>query len=161
MTRSLFLAFLMTAWAQGIEPQMAEPKVELQTLEHKVLYDNRTYHRDVTDRRQNIWTFDQDKAIQLLKDFGIAVPDFKLREGEVFVIFMNDNITEDLIQVVNKKGTTKTFADYADSGIRFRLVPLEDGKKYSHVTAVVFTPVGIPSNFGMRGMISGGLSEKR
>lgn len=151
LMRFLFLAVLMTAWAQG---------VELQTLEHKVIHDERNYSRDAKDRRYSIWTADTDKAVKLLKDFGIAVPDFQLREGEVLAIFMNDKITEDLIQVVNKKGTSITFADYADSGIRFRLGPLEKGKKYSHVTAIVFTPVGTPGHLGMRGMVSGGLSEK-
>jgi hypothetical protein len=152
LTRYLIAAAMMTACAHG---------VELRTLEHKVLDDKRTYIRDDTDRRYSIWTADPGKAIKLLKDFGFSAPDFQLREGEVLAVFMNDNITQDLIQVVHNKTANKTFADYADSGIEFKLVALEEGKKYSHVTAVVFTPIGTPGHLGIRGMVADGLSEKR
>lgn len=152
LIRYLIAAAMMTACAHG---------VELRTLEHKVLDDKRTYIRDDTDRRYSIWTSDPGKAIKLLKEFGFAASDFQLREGEVLAVFMNDNITQDLIQIVHNKTANKTFADYADSGIKFKLVALEEGKKYSHVTAVVFTPVGMPGHLGMRGMVADGLSEKQ
>lgn len=143
---------MMTACAYG---------VELRVLEHKVLGDKRTYIRDDTDRRYSIWTADTGKAIKLLKDFGFSTPDLELREGEILAVFMNDSITQDLIQVVHNKTANKIFADYADSGIEFKLVALEEGKKYSHVTAVVFTPIGTPGHLGMRGMVADGLSEKQ
>lgn len=152
MIRYLILAALMTACVQG---------VELQTLEHKVIHDERTYTRDGTDRRNSVWTADPGKATKLLKDFGIVVPDFQLRKGQVLAVFMNDNITQDLTQIVHNKTANDTFADYAGSGIKFKLKALGPGKKYSHVTAVVFTPVGTPSHLGIRGMIPGRLSEKR
>jgi hypothetical protein len=152
MTRYLFLAVLMTAFAQGIE---------LHTLEHKVIHDHRTHTRDAADRRYSVWTDDTDKAKGLLKDFGIAVPDFQLLRGQVLAVFMNDNITQDLTQIVHNKTANKTFADYADSGIKFKLKALEAGMKYSHMTAVVFSPIGTPGHLGMRGMIPGGLSEKQ
>ena len=152
MTRYLILAVLMTAFAHG---------VELHTLEHKVIHDERTYTREGTDRRYSVWTADPSKATKLLKEFGIVVPDFQLRKGQVLAVFMNDNITQNLTQIVHNKTANDTFADYADSGIKFKLKALEAGKKYSHVTAVVFTPVGTPNHLGMRGMIPRGLSEKQ
>ena len=66
-----------------------------------------------------------------------------------------------MIQITRNKSTRQTFADYADSGVRLRLKALEKGKKYSHVTAVVFKPGDIPSHLGVRGMIADGLSEKQ
>ncbi len=66
-----------------------------------------------------------------------------------------------MIQITRNKTARQTFADYADSGIEFKLKALQNGKKYSHVTAVVFTPGDIPSHIGVRGMIVGGLSEKK
>jgi len=150
--RFLFIAVVMTSWVQG---------VELHALEHKVIHDERTYVRDDTDRRYSVWTADPGKAIKLLKDFGVAAPDFQLREGEVLAVFMNDNITHDLTQVVHNKTANDTFADYAHSGIEFKLKAPEAGKKYSHVTAVVFTPIGTLRHLGMRDMIRGGLSEKQ
>ena len=152
MTRYLILAVLMTAFAHG---------VELHTLEHKVIHDERTHIRDGTDRRYSIWTADPSKATNMLKDLGIVVPDFQLKKDQVLAVFMNDNITHDLTQIIHNKTANDTFADYADSGIKFKLKALEAGKKYSHVTAVVFIPVGTPGHLGMRGMIPGGLSEKQ
>ena len=152
MIRYLILAALMTTGVQG---------VELQTLEHKVIHDERTYTRDGTDRRYSVWTTDRSKATKLLKDFGFVVPDFQLRNGQVLAVFLNDNIKQDLTQIIYNKTANDTFADYAESGIEFKLKAPEAGKKYSHVTAVVFTPVGTPNHLGLRSMIPGGLSEKQ
>lgn len=152
MKRYLTLAFLMTAFVQG---------VELHTLEHKVIHDERTYIRDGADRRYSIWTADQIKAVKILKDFGFVVPGFQLQDGQILAVFLNDNITQDLTRMVHNKTADDTFADYADSGIKFKLKAAEEGKKYSHVTAIVFTPSGTPNHLGIRGMIPGGLSEKQ
>ena len=43
----------------------------------------------------------------------------------------------------------------------FKLLTLAEGKKYSHVTAVIFAPIGEPNHLGLRGTITGGLSEKQ
>lgn len=76
-------------------------------------------------------------------------------------VFLNDNILEDLTAIVYNKNSNKTFADYADSGIEFKLKAPDEGKKYTHLTVVIFAPaVNSPSHLGLRGMISGGLSEK-
>lgn len=152
MKRPLILAFLITAFAHG---------VELQTLEHKIIHDQRTYTRDGADRRYSVWTADQSKATKLLKDFGIVVPDFQLQKGQVLAVFLNDNITQDLTRMVYNKTANDTFADYADSGIKFKLKAVAEGKKYSHVTAVVFSPAGMPSHLGVRDTVRKGLSEKR
>lgn len=142
----------MAAFAHG---------VELQTLAHKVIYDERTYTREVTDRRYNVWTTDQGKAAMILKSLGIVVSDFKLQNGQVLAVFLNDNITQDLTQIVHNKTANDTFADYADSGIRVKMEAPQEGKKYSHVTAVVFNPIGMPSHLGVRDMVQDKLSEKQ
>lgn len=152
MKRSIILAVLITACAHG---------VELQTLEHKVIHDQRTYTRDASDCRYSVWTDDQSKATKLLKDFGISAPALQLQKGQILAVFMNDNITHDLTQIAHNKAANDTFADYADSGIRFKLKAAPEGKKYSHVTAVVFSPVGMPSHLGVRDVVANGLSEKR
>jgi len=135
--------------------------VELQTLDHKVIQDQRTYLRDKTDRRYSVWTDDSTKAAPLLKEFGFDAPDPQLQKGQVLAIFFNDMITHDLTAITYNKTTKSTFADYADSGIRYKLGKPPEGKKHSHATAVVFTPVGAVSHLGLRGMVTGGLSEKR
>ncbi|MEK7951478.1 hypothetical protein [Luteolibacter soli] len=135
--------------------------VELKPIEHKVIHDQRTFLRDATDRRLNVWTNDPAKAAPLLKEFEFAVPDPKLQKGQVLAIFFNDTITEDLTAITHNKTANHTFADYADSGIRFKLKAPPEGKKYSHATAVIFTPADALSNLGLRGMATGGLSEKR
>lgn len=152
ITRYLILAFLMTACVQGIE---------LQKLDHEVIHDQRTYSRDATDCRYSVWTDEQDKATKLLKDFGFAVQDFQLQKGQILAIFLNDNITQDLTQIVYNKTANMTFADYADSGIMFKLRAPEEGKKYSHVTVVIFKPTGTPGHLGVRDMVRGGLSDKQ
>ena len=135
--------------------------IELLTLKHKVVYDERTYSRDVSDQRYSVWTVEETKARKLLKDFGFVVEGFQLEKGQVLAVFLNDKITQDLTQVVHNKTANQTFADYAASGMQFKLKAPDKGKKYSHVTAIVFTPIGVPSHLGVRGMIRGGLSEKK
>ena len=135
--------------------------IELQTIAHKTIGDNRTYVRDATDRRYSTWTDDIQKANELLRAFGFQKEGFALKKGEVLAVFLNDRIEEDLVQITRNQTTQQIFADYADSGIRFKLKALENGKKYSHATAVVFTVSDIPSHIGVRGMIAGGLSEKK
>ncbi len=150
--------FLISISARGAEKVRG---IELQTLEHTVIHDERIYTRNDTDRRYSVWTPDPNKAAGLLEEFGIVVGDFKLRDGQVLAIFLNDHITQDLTRIVYNKAAAGTFADYADSGIMFKLKAPEVGKKYSHLTAVVFSPATMPNHLGMRGMMTDGLSEKQ
>lgn len=135
--------------------------IELQAIHHKTIGDQRTFVRDATDLRYSVWTDDAEKARELLASFGLQSEGFSLKKGEVLVVFLNDRIEEDLVQITRNKTARQVFADYADSGIRFKLRAPGEGKKYSHITAVVFTPEETPSHLGLRGMMSGGLSEKK
>ena len=129
--------------------------IELQPLKHKVIHEYPLYQREVTDRRYCVWTDDQDKAKKMLKEFASDVPDFQLRKGEVLAVFMDDRITQVLIQIVHNKTANQIFADYADSGTREKLRAPQEGKKYTQATAVVFTPIHEPNYLGMRGMVEG------
>ncbi len=149
---SPILTVLMAGLAHG---------VELLPLEHKIIHSERTHLRDSTDVRHSVWTDDPAKAAPLLKEFGFAVPDPQLQKGQVLAICFNDQLTEDLTGITHNKTANKTFADYADSGIKFKLGPPPRGKKHSHATAVVFTSTGALSHLGMRSTVIGGLSEKR
>ena len=135
--------------------------IELQPIVHKVIADNRTCVRDATDRRYCVWTDDAGKAKDLLRSFDFQKEEIALKTGEVLAVFFNDRIEEDLVQITYNKTTRQVFADYADSGIRFKLKAPEDGRKYSHATAVIFTAGDIPSQIGMRDMITDGISEKK
>lgn len=147
------LALLVSTAAAGA--------VELQRIEHKTIHDERTFVRDAVDRRYSIWTDDQAKATAAMKELGFGVVPFELKPGQILAVFFNDNITEDLVQIEHNKATRSTFAVYADSGMRFKLRRPEVGKKYSHATVVIFTPIGIPSHLGLRAMAQGGLSDKK
>ncbi len=133
----------------------------LQALPHQVLHDDRTHVRPAGDRHYNHWTQDPAKASELLQEFGITLPGFQLLEGQILVVLLNDNIHEDLDRIVFHKTRRKTFADYLDSGMEFKLRDPPEGKKYSHLTVVVFTPVVRPGHIGMRCMKIGGLSIAR
>jgi len=136
--------------------------VELRAIPHRIIDDNRIFVRDATDRRYSVWTDNSVKASEMKNLFGIHQEEtLELKEGEIFVIFLNDRIEEDLIQITRNETANQTFADYADSGIRKKLMALEEGKKYSHLTALIFTLIATPSHIGIRGMITGGLSEKK
>jgi len=136
--------------------------VTLQSIPFRSIYDDRTFVRDVSDRRYNVWTDDSSKANTLASEYGMPPEQIiQLEPGEVFAIFLNDNIAEDLVQLFYNTNTQRYFGDYADSGIQLRLRRLSDDKKYSHLTAVIFTPLTPMSHLGIRGMVQGGLSEKR
>lgn len=131
----------------------------LLTLSHQVLHDARAHVRPAGDRHYNHWTHDPAKASELLQEFGITLPGFQLQEGQILAVLLNDNIHEDLDRIVFQNTQRRTFADYLDSGIMFKLRELPEGKKYSHLTVVVFTPVEKPSHIGLRCMKTGGLSK--
>lgn len=141
---------------------MTARAVDLESVPHRIIDDNRTFLRDLTDRRYSVWTGDPAAAKELITTFGIRQEEiFTLPKGEIFAIFLNDRIEEDLVQITHNKTANEIFADYADSGIRFKLKTPETGKKYSHLTAVVFSPPAMPNHLGLRGMIVEGLSEKK
>lgn len=146
-----FLSLLLASLCQAIE---------LKPLPHQVVHDERTFLRDATDRRYSVWTDDDTKAAALFAEFKI-LKDFQLPKGKILAIFLNDRITEDLVQITFNATANRTFADYAASGIEFKLRAPPEGKKYSHLTAVVFTPEHIPSHLGLRGMVMDGLSDKK
>ena len=135
--------------------------VELQPLEHKVVQDQRTYLRDTTDQRLSVWTDDPAKVAPLLKEFGFTAADPQLQKDQVFAICFTDRISDELTAITHNKTATSTFADYADSGIRFKLKAPPEGKKYSRATAVIFTPPGALSELGSRSLVTEGTSEKR
>jgi hypothetical protein len=134
----------------------------LEAVPHGIVANDRTFQRDAGDQRVSLWTTDLDTARGLIKEFGLPQEEiFGLSKGQIFAIFLNDQVTEDLVQITYNRTAGEIFADYASSGIEFKLRAPEEGKKYSHLTAVIFTPPVLPSNLGLRSMVSGGLSEKR
>lgn len=135
--------------------------MELQVIAYQTIHDEPLLVRDATDRRYSIWTSDPAKAVAIMKELGVGDVRVDLRAGQILAAFLNDTITEDLVQIVHNKAALCTFADYADSGIRKRLRPPENGKKYTHATVVVFTPVDAPSHLGLRVMAQNGLSDGR
>ena len=136
--------------------------VEIQSIPHRVVADDRTFVREATDRRYSIWTDSEAKIPDILDELGLTKTGIiKLKPGEVFAVFLNDRIEEDFVQMARNASTKRYFADYADSGIEFRLRRLSEDKKFSHLTAIVFTPSEMPSHLGLRGMIANGLSDKK
>jgi hypothetical protein len=156
MKKLLMLCALLTTLS------FAAGTVELETIPHRIVAENRTFPRDAEDRRISIWTTDPAMAQTLIREFGIPRDkNFQLRNDQIFAIFLNDRITEDLVQITYNRTAGEIFADYASSGLEFKLRAPEAGKKHSHLTAVVFTPPILPGHLGLRGMVTGGLSEKR
>ncbi len=136
--------------------------IEIDPIPHRVVTDDRTFVRDTNDRRYSIWTDSDVKISEIVTSLGLPkMGVIQLKPGEVFAVFLNDRIEEDLVQVAHNRSTKQYFADYADSGIEFRIRPLSADKKYSHLTVVVFSPSQKPSHLGMRGMILNGISEKK
>jgi hypothetical protein len=118
--------------------------------------------REATDKRYSIWTDSELAIAEIFSELGLPQNGIiGLKRGEVFAVFLNDRIEEDLVQIARNTSTNQYFADYADSGIKYRLRRLSEDKKFSHLTAVIFTPSEMPTHLGLRGMITNGLSEKK
>lgn len=149
------LAFVLLAL-----PALAAPPT-LTPLKYRVIFDETKIVRPESDKRCCVWTAESSQATPLLGTFGVRSAEaVTFRKGEVFAVFLNDTITDDLTAIIRNEIADETFADYADSGIRFKLLAPPDGMKYTHLTAVVFTPAGALSRLGIRGMIPDVLSEK-
>jgi hypothetical protein len=149
------LAFLLLAL-----PALAAPPV-LTPLKYRVIFDETKITRPESDRRCCVWTDDSSQATPLLGTLGVRSAEaVTFQKGEVFAVFLNDTITDDLTAIIHNETADETFADYADAGIRFKLMAPPAGMKYTHLTAVIFTPAGALSRLGIRGMIPDMLSEK-
>jgi hypothetical protein len=153
LTLITFLFFLALMEAEA---------VEIQSIPHRVVEDDRTFVREATDKRYSIWTNSELAIAEIFSELGLPQNGIiGLKRGEVFAVFLNDRIEEDLVQIARNTSTNQYFADYADSGIKYRLRRLSEDKKFSHLTAVIFTPSEMPTHLGLRGMITNGLSEKK
>lgn len=153
LTLITFLFFLALMEAEA---------VEIQSIPHRVVEDDRTFVREATDKRYSIWTNSELAIAEIFSELGLPQNGIiGLKRGEVFAVFLNDRIEEDLVQIARNTSTNEYFADYADSGIKYRLRRLSEDKKFSHLTAVIFTPSEMPTHLGLRGMIANGLSEKK
>lgn len=165
MKKILAIFTVLVAALGSLSLQAAKSSLQsddLSTVPHEVLADNRTFKRDEKDQRFNVWTDDSAKAQALLKEFAIT-PDKKveLQKGEILAVFLNDNITEDLMQIVENKKAGSIFADYADSGIRIKMTSPGEGKKYTHLTVVIFRTDRTPNQLGVRTMLMDAVSEKK
>lgn len=154
-----FAALLLVLLATSAFAQPS-PRIELKPLAYRVVHDQRTFLRPVDDEMCSLWTSDPAKAGELLSALKLEIDPPALKAGEVLAAFLNDTITESITGIVFNETANETFADYADSGIRFKLMAPPDGKKYSHLTLVVFTPSQTPSNLGIRTMKQGTLSKR-
>ena len=135
---------------------------KLVVVPHKLIAENGTYIRDAKDQRNNVWTDDPAKARDLLQAFGIDPPGkADLHQGEILAVFLHDHIAENFLQIVENKMAGTLFADYADSGIRFKMQDPGEGKKYTRLTAVIFKTTLKPATLGIRAMIISGVSEKK
>ncbi|MGH8047785.1 MAG: hypothetical protein ACREKL_11100 [Chthoniobacterales bacterium] len=150
------LAFLMLPFLAA-----AEPPPVLTPLKYRVLLDQRTYIRQLSDIRCCVWTDKSPDATPLLGSLGVRTAEaVTLQKGEVLAVFLNDTITETLTAMIHNETADGIFADYADSGLMFKLVAPPARMKYSHLTVVVFSPTKPVSQIGIRGMIPHVLAEK-
>ena len=162
-TLSMFTVLLVTLGCFTLDSSKASLQSDdLAPVAHEVVSENRTFTRDEKDVRYNVWTDDSTKAQALLKDFGITpAKKIELQKGQILAVFLNDHITEDLVQIVENKKSRSLFADYADSGIRVKLASPGEGKKYTHLTVVIFRTDLTPSDLGIRTMLMDATSEKK
>ena len=160
--RSVVTASLSIAALAGIALLWATHKpAPLRGLKYEVIGGEDLYVRAESDRRYSIWTDQNGMAQDLVRSFAIKDPtSFTLADGQVLVAFLNDRIQDELIQISYQRAASNIFADYVDSGVRWMLGNPGDGKKYSKLTIVVFTPPTKVGHFGLRRMVEGGLSEK-
>jgi hypothetical protein len=135
-------------------------EVELKSIAFSVVEDQRAYQRPEQDKRSCVWTDTVAGGSKLLESFGITNKKLLMKEGQVLAIFLTEPIHEDLTAIVFNSSVSETFADFADSGLRMKMSAPEEGKKYTHLTAVVFTPVQAVKNIGVRRMVEDAVSEK-
>ncbi len=127
---------------------------ELIVIAHKELAET-SIIRSETDTRQNIWTQNQQEAVKVLAELKISVPSFKLEDGEVLAILLNDHYGNDFIQMVFNKSANNYFADYAHDGIRYHIdySGLQEGKKDTTARVVIFKAKDKPLEILTRGML--------
>ena len=124
-------------------------------IAYEVLHDDPFFLRDKDERHFNDWTSNPEKAAALLEKYRIK-KEFKLPEGGILAILLSDRITYDLVRITFDAPSATAYAEYKDSGIRYKLAAPPVGKKYSHLTAVVFTSPVAPKDFHLRAKLIGG-----
>jgi len=117
-------------------------------LKHRILADTRTYVRAAADERSCVWTDEPAKAKALIKEFAVEDAEtFQLKEGEYLAVFLNDEIQNEFKGLTFDPATKTVTSNYVVATAQFRLVYPGDGKKYTHLTVVTFTPPEKPALF--------------
>lgn len=135
-------------------------EVELKSIAFSVVEDQRAFQRPEQDKRSCVWTDTVTDASKLLESFGIANKKLAMKEGQVLAVFLTEPIHEDLTAIVFNSSMSETFADFADSGLRVKMAAPAEGKKYTHLCAVIFTPDKPLKTIGIRRMVEDAVSEK-
>ena len=164
--RTLLLILASLFLTPGIFPIRAANESDeagkFAVVPHRLVADNQTYIRDQSDGRNHVWTDDPAKVRDMLKAFGIDPADkANLQQGEIVAVFFNDHFTEDFNRIVENKKAGTIFADYTDSGIRIKMKDPGEGKKYTHLTAVIFKPSVKPRDLGIRTVALDGGPKKK
>lgn len=141
----LLLPLCLIAIGQGKDKKIA----------YEVLHDDPFFLRDQDERHFNDWTSKPKKAAALLEKYRIK-KDFQLPEGSILAILLCDHITYNLQKITFEASTATAHAEYKDSGIRYKLPAPPEGKKYSHLTAVVFASPVDAKDFHLSTKLIGG-----
>jgi len=129
-------------------------------LKFSVIVDERTFTRPEGDHRCCVWTDDSAHIGKFFAALGIKAEATPLKKGQILAAFFNDRITEDFLGVMWNANNEEIFADYADSGMMFKLGTTIPGVKYSHLTVVLVDAPKTPSKWGIRGIVPDVTSEE-
>jgi hypothetical protein len=151
--------FLLLSSLLVVTAALAGPPT-LTPLKCKVIADQTTFTRPQSDHRCCVWTDDSTQIKPFLAQFKLNAGSAPLPEGKILAAFFNDHITETFTEIMRNEAANEVFADYADSGIMFKLAAPPAGSKYSHLTIVVFDSPMTPHSIGIRGMVRGAASQK-
>jgi len=146
----LFLSLCLIAIGQGKDKKIA----------YEVLHDDPFFLRDKDERHFNDWTSNPEKAAALLEKYRIK-KDFQLPQGSILAILLSDHITCNLQKITFDASSATAYAEYKDSGIRYKLAAPPEGKKYTHLTAVFFTAPVDAKDFHLRAKLIGGDPDEK
>lgn len=80
-------------------------------------------------------------------------------DKQMFIFGVTDNITTRVFQLLEQENGRSFILDYADTGIEYKLLKPEEGKKYSYLQVFILNRIDGISHIKAKNLVENGLSK--
>ena len=157
-----YLAFIVLAVLTVLFACSSRAKVEseiYQTIRTKAVFSE-LITRDNDDRVYSGQIKSEAGLREFEKTYGVQLDDLKVNFKKQMLIFgITDEISTRVFQFLKQKKIRSIILDYAETGIKYKLVMPDEGKKHSYVQVFILKRIEAISHIKVKNLVRNGLSK--